>query len=237
MGKWFVQPTESPPAPMSSAKKPSETGTAGIIGAENGPSTPNSNGYNGVSANLSFSFAFFVHGESSVCASVDVRQHPPVRRLSRWHVQQAQASSSGLKVILAPFGLAGTLTGQTYKSPEVGARLLEDWSHFYPLDKSNALTESSVVEVLVGGCKMRYPACYVLVTDMDEEANAPTMNGGNAGQTPAMTTEERIGNGGEKRRVESPVSSLRTPPVSPVKISSRVPQPGPYTVRGKGFLY
>lgn len=32
---------------------------------------------------LSFSFAFFVHGESTVCASVDVRQHPPVRRLAR----------------------------------------------------------------------------------------------------------------------------------------------------------
>lgn len=31
---------------------------------------------------LSFSFAFFLHGESTVCASVDVRQHPPVRTLT-----------------------------------------------------------------------------------------------------------------------------------------------------------
>lgn len=48
---------------------------------------------------LSFSFAFFVHGESTVCASVDVRQHPPVRRLCRSHLQQAQTSSSGLQGI------------------------------------------------------------------------------------------------------------------------------------------
>lgn len=46
---------------------------------------------------LSFSFAFFVHGESTVCASVDVRQHPPVRRLCRSHLQQAQTSTSGLQ--------------------------------------------------------------------------------------------------------------------------------------------
>lgn len=43
------------------------------------------------SSHLSFSFAFFVHGESTVCASVDVRQHPPVRNLVRTHLQQAQA--------------------------------------------------------------------------------------------------------------------------------------------------
>lgn len=43
------------------------------------------------SGHLSFSFAFFVHGESTVCASVDVRQHLPVRTLIRAHLQQAQA--------------------------------------------------------------------------------------------------------------------------------------------------
>ncbi|GBP17131.1 Mediator of RNA polymerase II transcription subunit 13-like [Eumeta japonica] len=38
---------------------------------------------------LSFSFAFFLHGESTVCASVDVRQHPPVRTVSARRLQRA----------------------------------------------------------------------------------------------------------------------------------------------------
>jgi hypothetical protein len=80
-------------------------------------------------------------------------------------------------VILAPYGLAGTLTGQSFKSPDLTSRLLEDWSHFYPLDKSSSLTESSVVEVIVGGVKMKYPSCYVLVTDLDDNANSSVLNG------------------------------------------------------------
>ena len=52
LGKWFVQPFE---------------------GAER-PGAPKT-------SHLSFSFQYFVHGESAVCTSVDVRQHPAVRRL------------------------------------------------------------------------------------------------------------------------------------------------------------
>lgn len=48
------------------------------------------------STNFSFSFAFFVHGESTVCASMDVRVHPLVRNLTHQHILQAQASSSGI---------------------------------------------------------------------------------------------------------------------------------------------
>lgn len=59
-------------------------------------------------------------------------------------------------VILAPFGLSGTLTGQSFRSPESTAKFLDDWSHFYPLDKTSSLTDSSVVEVIVGGVKMRF---------------------------------------------------------------------------------
>lgn len=49
------------------------------------------------SSHLSFSFAFFVHGESTVCASVDVRQHPAVRHLTRTCLQRTQTSQSGVK--------------------------------------------------------------------------------------------------------------------------------------------
>uniref|UniRef100_A0A6P7FLV9 Mediator of RNA polymerase II transcription subunit 13 n=1 Tax=Diabrotica virgifera virgifera TaxID=50390 RepID=A0A6P7FLV9_DIAVI len=215
IGKWFVQPCGAP------VKRTAEGLGAGHTTSE---------GVNVGNAHLSFSFAFFVHGESSVCASVDVRQHPPVRRLSRWHIQQAQASTAGLKVILAPFGLSGTLTGHSFKSPEATARLLDDWSQFYPLDKSNTLTDSSVVEVIVGGVKMRYPSCYVLVTDMDETTNSPVLTG----LPPASPSTAAIDERGEKRG-SSPVAMVQTPPPSPVKISSRVVQPGPYTVSVEHF--
>lgn len=42
-------------------------------------------------SHLSFSFAFFVHGESTVCASIDVRQHSLVRTLSKEHLAQASS--------------------------------------------------------------------------------------------------------------------------------------------------
>lgn len=54
-------------------------------------------------------------------------------------------------VILAPFGLAGTLTGQVFKSVDTAAhRLLEDWRHFYPLHSPDSVDIPAVVEVLVG---------------------------------------------------------------------------------------
>ncbi|KAK5641736.1 hypothetical protein RI129_010283 [Pyrocoelia pectoralis] len=187
LGKWFVQPYEA-------MKKDIESS----------------------STHLSFSFAFFVHGESTVCASVDVRQHPPVRKLSRWHLQQAQASSSGLQVILAPFGLAGTLTGHTHKSGDSTLRLLEDWCQFYPLDKvSMSSSENSIVEVIVGGVKMRYPSCYVLVTDMDESSNGTTLNSINNTNTCNTIV---------KNDSSTPIT-VQTPPPSPVPINSLVPQP------------
>lgn len=48
------------------------------------------------STHLSFSLSFFVHGESIVCASVDVRQHPPVRQLTRRHLLLAQQTNQGI---------------------------------------------------------------------------------------------------------------------------------------------
>ncbi|XP_076632005.1 mediator complex subunit skuld isoform X1 [Colletes latitarsis] len=118
------------------------------------------------SSHLSFSFAFFVHGESTVCASVDVRQHPAVRHLTRACLQRTQTSQSSVKVILAPHGLAGTLTGPVGRTD---SQLLEEWKHFYPINGSNVEAGlPPLVEVLVGGVRMRYPSCYVLVTDMDD---------------------------------------------------------------------
>lgn len=126
------------------------------------------------STHLSFSLSFFVHGESRVCASVDVRQHPAVRRLTRKHLLLAQQTNHGIPVILGPYGLSGTLTGVSYISEPSTQKLLDEWKLFFPVETKALLTDSpesslpAAVEVIVGGHKMRYPTGYVLVTDMDD---------------------------------------------------------------------
>lgn len=217
LGKWFVQPYDYP-APRFDPNDNDDHNSPDAFT----PPPPTAN-------HLSFSFAFFVHGESSVCASVDVRQHPSVRRLTRWHMQEAQAITGGIKVILAPFGLSGTLTGQSFRSPESTAKFLDDWSHFYPLDKTSSLTDSSVVEVIVGGVKMRYPSCYVLVTDLDDNANQhqSPVNLNNPPTGSVSMTDRSMKLADQYQAVTIP-----TPPASPneVQINSRVPQLGPHTV-------
>lgn len=121
---------------------------------------------------MSFSFGFFVHGESTVCTSIDLRNHPNVRRLTLDHVKEAALNSDFNQhpVILAPYGLAGTLTGKYYKpSDPVTKKTLKEWSIFYPLLRKTEYHYPPVVEVISGGVKMCYPAKYVLVTDIDDE--------------------------------------------------------------------
>ena len=50
------------------------------------------------SSHLSFSFSYFIHGESAVCASVDVREHAPVRRLTHAHLSAAGSLASTVQV-------------------------------------------------------------------------------------------------------------------------------------------
>lgn len=165
-------------------------------------------------------------------------------------------SISCFAVILAPYGLDGTLTGQCLKPSEATTRLLEDWSQFYPLDKTNSLTDSNVVEVIVNGVKMPYPSCYVLVTDMDDNANSTVLYGmlstppyerinsvstaAAASMTGSEKKEHRQQQDMQQQQQQqqqraggttSPTMLQQmTPPPSPVQINSRVPQQGPYTV-------
>lgn len=121
---------------------------------------------------MSFTFGFFVHGESTVCTSVDLRNHPNVRRLTEDHVKEAALNSdfNQYPVILAPYGLAGTLTGKCFKSSDpIGKKTLDEWSMFYPLRRKTDNPDPPVVEVIAGGVKMYYPANYVLLTDIDDE--------------------------------------------------------------------
>lgn len=109
------------------------------------------------SHHLSFSFAFFVHGESTVCASMDLRVHPAVRTLSPEYLEEAALSNGDAKqkpVILAPFGLAATLTGQSFRALDpVTQKALDDWALFYPLCNKDNSNLPPVVEVISGRFK------------------------------------------------------------------------------------
>ena len=63
IGKWFVQPCDDNQK----------------LGVKSFP------------MQLSLSFAYFVHGESTVCMSVDVRQHPSIRRITKHHLASCQS--------------------------------------------------------------------------------------------------------------------------------------------------
>ena len=85
-----------------------------------------------------------MHGESNVCAAVDVRHHPAVRKISQNHTHTAKAlGPSSVPVILAPYGIAATLTGVSYRHNDNKSsginKLLSDWSTFYPLDKNRSV--------------------------------------------------------------------------------------------------
>lgn len=168
------------------------------------------------SQHLSFSFTFFVHGDT-VCASIDLREHPAVRPLTKEHLTEAAAAfaaananasnaneqtvpnqpsaeyiggDGGLnmnyaaatascggggvadkmdirgigghnmlhsrprKVILAPFGMAATLTGNSYKANDpMAEKILEDWASFFPLCTKDNNDVPPVVEVISGNSR------------------------------------------------------------------------------------
>lgn len=99
LGKWFVQPYDGPKKNMGArwVYVYVNDNSYFLIHVQYSVCMLNDVIYYFSTTHLSFSFAFFVHGESTVCASVDVRQHPPVRRLSKSHLLQAQSSTTGLQ--------------------------------------------------------------------------------------------------------------------------------------------
>lgn len=188
LGKWFVQPFDGPDKPLNK------------------------------SIHLSFAFNYFIHGESSVCASVDVRQHPPIRRLSLHHITTAKGQATPVHVILAPYGLAATLTGVTYaKADQNVARMMKEWNHFYPLDRNRyycrdvhggVVEMPAAVEVSVAGVKMVYPTCYVLLTDIDQHAYPTTAASAKTMHTFRLSQEQ------QQHQSDSEVFNLEHSPFS-----------------------
>ena len=65
-------------------------------------------------------------------------------------------------MILAPYGLSGTLTGQTYRdSDQTTRKHLEEWKQFYPVSleegRENDINQlPNLVEVIVGKFTVDY---------------------------------------------------------------------------------
>lgn len=101
---------------------------------------------------------------------MDLRIHPNVRKLTHEHLKEAAMNGdyNQFPVILAPFGVAGTLTGKFYRPTDtITKKTLKEWSIFYPLLNRTEHQSPPVVEVVVGGVKMCYPSRYVLISDTD----------------------------------------------------------------------
>jgi mediator of RNA polymerase II transcription subunit 13 len=117
-----------------------------------------------------------VHGESTVCASMDIREHPPVRPLTEEYLSEVMKKSrhniescsndddekedfndinhnSMHSVILAPFGLSAVLTGNKNENFEqFSEKIISDWNNFYPMKKleNDSTKMPQLVEVISG---------------------------------------------------------------------------------------
>lgn len=108
---------------------------------------------------VTFAFNFFLHGDSNVCANVDVRQHSAIYPISREDLLSAQSTPGGLRgklvssrvyqlntflfsfyiVITAPFGLQAYLTGHVYKETDPSVqKFFADWRKVYPVMVKNS---------------------------------------------------------------------------------------------------
>ncbi|XP_035704664.1 mediator of RNA polymerase II transcription subunit 13-like isoform X3 [Folsomia candida] len=214
IGKWFIQPSDE--SPRTAVKT--------------------------FPMQLSFSFAFFLHGESTVCMSVDVRQHPSIKRVNKGHLQACQSPNQVLPVILAPHGLAGMLTGVGYRLNENGSnKILDEWKQFYPVEAAlkSSLYDTTVpqtshssssphpsnfqfqtpppntgippvLEVLLGGVRMRYPACYVLVTEPEDLPLRPENNNLKS-SAPGVTPKTKVGVNVDSESAACPAVSPNRP--------------------------
>ncbi|XP_063769367.1 mediator of RNA polymerase II transcription subunit 13-like isoform X2 [Pseudophryne corroboree] len=190
IGKWFVKPCEREEKSLSKSE------------------------------NLSCSFTFFLHGESSVCTSVEIAQHQPVYLINQQHLHLAQTSHTPCQVILSPYGLSGTLTGHAYKTSDPTTRkLLEEWRPFYPTvlsarkeareDQETLYDDDfpAAVEVIVGGVRMVYPSAFVLIAHSDLPVPPSTANTGQSGTSAQQNTAVT--------KDPSPCRMPLTPPTSP----------------------
>nr|VZI04442.1 unnamed protein product [Spirometra erinaceieuropaei] len=177
--------------------------------------------YNRDKVQYSINFSFFLHGESTVCSSLDIRQFPKVKVLNSRIFSLCLKSKQRVSVILSPYGISARLVVPSVGAKEPSNSQLDNWMRFYPIrfdgcdfnplnfylgptgstggndfltptksspqqpSKNESGTKKSpsssssneklpkFVDVLLGGYRMRYPACFVLISEEVLESLLP----------------------------------------------------------------
>lgn len=119
LGRWFVQPSSNIATAHSSLSNSLDQSTK---------------------SSVAFSFSFFVHGDSTICATTDVRNYPNINPLTKQDLTSFHEGNL-VRVILAPHGLNGVLNGISHRDGDNGvatSTFLKQWSKFFPLPKTLA---------------------------------------------------------------------------------------------------
>ncbi|KAI0981150.1 hypothetical protein GJ496_002278 [Pomphorhynchus laevis] len=136
---------------------------------------------------LAFAFDFFLHGDSRICAIVDIEKRAPVRKVRLDDVNSAP--NQGFEVMLSPFGIAAKYIPQTDPpDPRLQQQipdLINEWASVYPFPPTTDLDASaSMIDVIVGSnsddvrkiqpfflqsekAKILYPMHFAYITDLN----------------------------------------------------------------------
>jgi len=146
------------------------------------------------SEQLSFKFEFFLHGEHTICTTLEVARHMKLFRLSYNlfnKIVNSQLLHYPFEVLLAPSGLKAQLTGLTCKQhEETSVKVIEEFSKFYPMHHHDESSDprnfnynetlSPVVQVLCAGRMMNYPSYLIMITeDVINKLNSSNKNDNN----------------------------------------------------------
>uniref|UniRef100_T2MAZ0 Mediator of RNA polymerase II transcription subunit 13 n=1 Tax=Hydra vulgaris TaxID=6087 RepID=T2MAZ0_HYDVU len=145
LGKWFVSPLKN-----------------------------DANNNSSVFSSLAFSFSLFLHGETSVVASINIQEKSSIRHLSAKDLHMSTLPmSSESHVLLAPYGLNAQLTGHNLGESDTSSlKILEEWQRFFPsVPALSTFGQPNVVEVVLGDIKMLYPAKLVLIPSSSASGN------------------------------------------------------------------
>uniref|UniRef100_A0A5K3FU74 Mediator of RNA polymerase II transcription subunit 13 n=1 Tax=Mesocestoides corti TaxID=53468 RepID=A0A5K3FU74_MESCO len=93
----------------------------------------------GFRVQYSMNFSFFLHGESTVCASLDIRHFQKFKSLTPRILSLCRKSKGRVNVVLAPYGIIAHLITSFQPSLPNDASVekeLELWKRFYPVQLS-----------------------------------------------------------------------------------------------------
>lgn len=177
----YASPTSAPASPMKGKSQTSKS-TKNINDSINAMKSEWQD-------KVSIAFSFFLHGDSQVMCAVETAQHDQLVAVSDDLITILSQGGGGggyieklksqnvtfpIQVVLAPYGLRGALTGESWGPyHEISKILIDEWSMFYNVQFGNSNYTSSgasplndlpaIMEVIVGGVRMKYPTKLILI--------------------------------------------------------------------------